>query len=123
MSGSIFQQARHWMFEEALPFWAERGIDRALGGYVEQLRLDGTDAAVDFKRVRVICRQIYVFSHATVLGRREYLPLARHGYEFLIAKAWQGPDRGWARTLDRFGGVKDGTPDLYDHAFVLFALG
>jgi N-acylglucosamine 2-epimerase/mannose-6-phosphate isomerase len=111
------------MFEQALPFWAERGVDRAFGGYVEQLRLDGSDAAVDFKRVRVIARQIYVFSHAALSGHGEYAPLARLGYEFLVSKAWQGPDGGWARLLDRRGRVSDPTPDLYDHAFVLFALG
>lgn len=114
---------RRWMFEDALPFWAAHGIDRTFGGYVEQLTLDGSDAAADFKRVRVIARQIYVFSHAALMGHRAYADLARHGYDWLIGKAWQGPGRGWARLLDRQGRVKDPTPDLYDHAFVLFALG
>ena len=123
MAEPLNDAVRRWMFEEALPFWAEHGIDRAFGGYVEELRLDGSDAAVDFKRVRVICRQIYVFSHAALLGRSDGAALARHGYEFLTSKAWLGPDRGWARLLDREGRVMDTTPDLYDHAFVLFGLG
>ncbi len=70
MADPLDKAVRHWMFEEALPFWAEHGVDRAFGGYVEQLSLDGSDAAVDFKRTRVICRQIYVFSHAALLGHR-----------------------------------------------------
>ena len=123
MADSLNEAVRHWMFEEALPFWAQQGVDRVFGGYVEQLRLDGSDAAVDFKRVRVICRQIYVFSHAALLGRSDGGDLAQHGYEYLIEKAWQGPDRGWARLLDRQGRLNDTTADLYDHAFVLFALG
>src|SRR3990172_775831 len=123
MADPLDKAVRHWMLEEALPFWAEHGVDRTFGGYVEQLNLDGSDAGVDFKRVRVVCRQIYVFSHAAILGRGEGAALAQLGYDHLIANAWQGPDRGWARLLDRQGRVKDSTADLYDHAFVLFALG
>ena len=123
MADPLDKAVRHWMFEEALPFWAEHGVDRAFGGYVEQLTLDGLDAAVDFKRTRVICRQIYVFSHAALLGYGSGAELARHGYLYLTEKAWLGPDRGWARLLDRHGRMKDATPDLYDLAFVLFALG
>jgi N-acylglucosamine 2-epimerase/mannose-6-phosphate isomerase len=114
---------RCWLFDEALPFWAHQGVDRSFGGYVERLRPNGTDAAASFKRTRVTCRQIYVFSHAALLGRQEYLDLARHGYEFLTRRTWQGPARGWARLLDREGRVADATPDLYDNAFALFALG
>jgi mannose/cellobiose epimerase-like protein (N-acyl-D-glucosamine 2-epimerase family) len=124
MADNLNQAVRRWMFEDALPFWSEHGVDRAFGGYVEQLRLDGSDAGVGFKRVRVTCRQIYVFSHAALLGYRDGIALARHGYEFLTSKAWQGPDGGWARSVDREGcTITDGVPDLYDHAFVLFGLG
>lgn len=120
-SPSIYGAVHHWLFEEALPFWAEHGVDHIRGGYTEHLRLDGGDAVVAFKRIRVICRQIYVFSHAAMLGWPDGLALARHGYEFLTAKAWLNP--GWARTVDPAGRVLDPTPDLYDHAFALFALG
>jgi mannose/cellobiose epimerase-like protein (N-acyl-D-glucosamine 2-epimerase family) len=123
MTDTIYASVRWWLFEEALPFWAENGIDRVHGGYVEQLRLDGTDPAVDFKRTRVIGRQIYVFCHAALLGRDDGIALARHGYDFLTTKAWLGPVRGWARVLDRSGCVTDATPDLYDLAFILFGFG
>jgi mannose/cellobiose epimerase-like protein (N-acyl-D-glucosamine 2-epimerase family) len=120
---NIHSALRRWTFEQALPFWARNGVDRQHGGYLEQLKLDGTDRAVAFKRLRVVCRQIYVFSHAALLEYPHGLALARHGYEFLTSRAWLGPKRGWARLLDRDGRVKDPTPDLYDLAFVLFALG
>jgi len=123
MTDTIYAPVRRWLLDEAMPFWAEKGIDRVHGGYVEELRLDGTDPAVDFKRTRVIGRQIYVFSHAALLGRDDGIALARHGYAFLTTKAWLGPGRGWARLLDRKGRVKDATPDLYDLAFILFGLG
>ncbi len=110
-----------WMFNSALPWWAANGLDRANGGYFEQMTLDGRDAAVPFKRTRVTARQIYVFSHAHVLGFREGAELARHGVDFLVSKTWNGVNQGFARRLTRSGGPLDPTPDLYDTAFVLFA--
>src|SRR6201986_1107372 len=72
-----------WMFEAALPWWAEHGLDRQRGGYVEQMTMDGRDAGVAFKRTRVTARQIYVFSHGHILGFSRGAELARHGFHFL----------------------------------------
>jgi mannose/cellobiose epimerase-like protein (N-acyl-D-glucosamine 2-epimerase family) len=112
---------RSWMFDQALPFWAVHGLDAEHGGYVEQLTLDGRDAAIDFKRTRVACRQVYVFSHAATMGWSAGAKLAEPGVSYLIERAWQGPDKGFAKLTTREGGVLDPTPDLYDLAFVLFA--
>ena len=108
------------MFDKALPFWAAHGLDLDHGGYVEQLTLHGEDAALDFKRTRVAGRQVYVFSHAALLGWRAGEQLGVLGMDILTQKAWQGADKGFARKLTREGDVLDGTPDLYDHAFALF---
>ena len=113
---------RDWMFNAALPLWAQAGVDRVDGGFVEQLDFQGRDAGAPGKRTRVTCRQIYVFSHAALLGQASGIDLARHGLAFLD-RAWDA-DRGyWARLQDRRGAVIDATPDLYDLAFGLFALG
>ena len=123
MTISSYEMMRHWLFDKALPFWLVHGVDRNEGGFVEQLSLDGSNAHVDFKRVRVVARQIYVFSHAALLGVPEAQPAADHGFEFLTRNAWLGDAAGWARALNRAGTVIDPTPDLYDLAFVLYALG
>lgn len=112
---------RHWTFDAALPWWAENGLDRHHGGYVEQMTLDGKDAAAAFKRTRVTARQIYVFSHAHILGFPGGAGLARHGFDFLVTRTWTGKETGFARRLTREGAVLDPTPDLYDLAFCLFA--
>jgi mannose/cellobiose epimerase-like protein (N-acyl-D-glucosamine 2-epimerase family) len=117
-----YQAVRTWMFEAALPFWGAAGVDRDGGGFHEELDLEGRPTGYTFKRTRVICRQIYVFSHAGMLGWGPGAALAAHGQDFLLRHAWLGPDRGWARQLSRTGAVLDPTPDLYDMAFVLFAL-
>ncbi|MGE3141852.1 MAG: AGE family epimerase/isomerase [Hyphomonadaceae bacterium] len=118
----LFDDVRAWMFEAALPLWGEAGVDRVRGGFREELDLAGRPTSVDFKRVRVMARQIYVFSHAAVLGWKPGLALSAWGYAFLVEKAWLGADKGWARRLSASGAVIDPTPDLYDLAFVLFAL-
>lgn len=117
-----FDRIRSWMFDAALPFWAARGVDAEHGGFLEELHFDGRPTAADFKRVRTLCRQTYVFSHAALLGWERGAELSRLGYEYLAKHAWLGSDRGWARLLSRQGAVIDATPDLYDLAFVLYAL-
>ncbi len=117
------EQARHWLFHRALPFWADAGVDRVHGGFHEALDPRGRPAAKSFRRLRVTCRQIYTFSHAATLGWSPGIPLAQLGWEYLRGHGWMGDDGGWARLLTPRGAVLDATPDLYDHAFVLFALG
>ena len=121
MSQIPYDEIRAWMFQAALPFWGGAGLDHAYGGFHEELTLDGRPADLPFKRTRVTCRQIYVFSHAALLGWEEGAALAQRGYDYLIAKAWIGEGR-WVRRLTREGAVLDPTPDLYDLAFALFAL-
>ena len=122
MAISSREKIHDWMFKAALPWWAANGIDRANGGFVEQVTPEGADAGIAFKRTRVTARQIYVFSHAHMLGFQPGLDLATYGVDFLVGKTWNGPANGFARKLALDGGALDPTPDLYDHAFVLFAL-
>jgi len=117
-----FAEVRSWMFDAALPFWGDAGVDRGRGGFFEELDFSGRPTAVPFKRTRAMCRQVYVFSHASLLGWAPGAALASAGYAYLVERAWLGPDKGWARRLTADGAVLDPTPDLYDLAFVLFAL-
>ena len=121
-SGQIdFGRIRRWMFDQALPIWAERGIDREHGGFLEELTPDAKPTSCTFKRVRVICRQIYVFAHASTLGWSQGAELADMGFVYLRDHT-RLADGGWARRLARDGVIIDSTPDLYDISFVIFAL-
>jgi len=121
MSQVPFAAARAWMFEAALPFWAEHGVDRIDGGFYEELAPSGAATACEFKRVRVICRQIYVFSHASLMGWTPGAAISEWGYKYLVSQA-RLREGGWARRLSRHGAVIDATIDLYDLAFVIFAM-
>ncbi|MDX2275835.1 MAG: AGE family epimerase/isomerase [Hyphomonadaceae bacterium] len=122
MSQIPFADIRAWMFDAALPFWGSAGVDHVHGGFHEALNLDGSPAESSFKRTRVICRQVYAFSHAALLGWAEGDALAKRGFDYLSEKAFLGFDQGWARRLTREGALLDPTPDLYDIAFAAFAL-
>jgi len=112
-----------WLFDTALPFWADVGVDRECGGFTERLNLTTAAPENPFKRMRVQARQIYVFSHAHLLGwNGPGLELAARAVDFITKNGWT-PGRGWARVLARDGIIADGTLDLYDQAFVLYALG
>ena len=112
---------RGWMFGQALPFWAGAGKDGPGLGVHEALRLDGTPAGLPFKRMRVQARQLYVFSHAALLGWAPGGAMADDIYGFMTRHGARA-DGAWARRLHPDGTVLDGTADLYDLAFVLFAL-
>ncbi|MCC7267673.1 MAG: AGE family epimerase/isomerase [Caulobacteraceae bacterium] len=105
--------ARSWLFDEALPLWAERGLDPA-GGFHDQLDDAGQPVAAP-KRARVQARQVMVFAEAGRLGwGGDWQAQVAHGLAFLRAQAVDGLA---PTTFDPPGPI-----DLYDQAFVLLAL-
>ena len=120
---SHIETIRSWLTDRALPLWSSCGVDHAEGGFVERLTMTGEPDLTATKRVRVQARQVYVFSHAYLIGMcpkgRE---LAMHGIEFIKDHAWIPDGGGVVHSLDRSGNVIDSKRDTYDHAFVLYAL-
>jgi mannose/cellobiose epimerase-like protein (N-acyl-D-glucosamine 2-epimerase family) len=118
------RRIRHWLVDAALPLWASAGLDLESGGFSERLLLDGTPDFAPAKRVRVQARQIYVFSHAKLLG---LMPdgdaVAAQGHMFVMRHGFpDGVAGGVVHALERDGSVCDAKRDTYDHAFLLFAL-
>ncbi|MFC4167557.1 AGE family epimerase/isomerase [Teichococcus aestuarii] len=110
-----------WLTGRAWPCWLAHGVDWQAGAFHESLTLDGYACAAEFRRLRVVARQVYSFS----LAHRHGLPRAAEavelGLDFLRRRARQ-PDGGYAWRFGLDGRVTDGRRDLYDHAFVLLAL-
>ena len=113
---------RSWLLGTVMPFWAEAGVDRRNGGFVERLSLDRRPEPGADRRLRVQARQIYAFSHAHLLGAPDWaLDTARAGFAFLAAHGWDEAG-GWHHLLTGSGEPRDRRKDTYDHAFVLFAM-
>ena len=113
---------RKWLFDIALPFWADKGIDRQHGGVYEALNHDGSPADLDYKRLRVLARQIYCFAHASMLGwEGDSDTVLRHCFDTLTETGWHA-DGGWIHLWNPDGSVQDTRRDCYDQCFVLLAL-
>jgi mannose-6-phosphate isomerase len=110
-----------WLRVAAWPIWLARGIDRERGGFFEALSLDTKTCSADFRRLRVVARQIYVFSEAHRTGSLGAAEAVRIGLRFLERHAMH-PEGGYAWRFDLDHRAIDLTRDLYDHAFVLLAL-
>lgn len=116
-----YKRFERWIFQEALPLWSKEGFEEELG-FSETLDLQGCRLSVGFKRARVHARQIYVFSHAYELGFKPGLEIARAGVNFLIQNGWSRDSGGWVVSMGEKGGIVDAELDLYEQAFVIFAL-
>jgi mannose/cellobiose epimerase-like protein (N-acyl-D-glucosamine 2-epimerase family) len=117
------REARNWLMDSCFPLWSERGVGEH-GLFREILSLDHQTADQDTTRVRVQARQTYVFTEALKMGWKPDMA-ADHiamGLEALMGPCLQS-DGLAGRVLDSAGGgLTDNSADLYDTAFVLFAL-
>jgi len=112
---TVWREARDWLFEEALPFWADVGVDPT-GGFHDQID-DARRPVATPKRLRVQGRQIFVFAEAGRLGwSGPWRDLVRHGLAFLDAHP---PVDGLYPTV--FGRPDRGDL-LYDQTFALLGL-
>ncbi|GBQ34805.1 mannose-6-phosphate isomerase [Gluconacetobacter azotocaptans] len=114
-----------WLFDRALPVWGATGCDGdaddpARLGAREQLNPDGTAADPGFKRLRVQARQLYAFTRAALYGWPG--GAARAGGIYRFMRHGLRDDGGWVSRLTAGGAVLDPTADLYDLAFIIFAL-
>ena len=120
MTDTALTLLKDWLLRDALPLWAERGVDNSDGGFFERLSPQG-DVLNDNRRARLVGRQIYAFSVADALGwSGPARALVAHGVDFLLDRMIQGDaivplvsPRDWSGPVHF---------DLYDQAFVLFGL-
>lgn len=112
--------AREWLFDAALPFWWQVGADHE-GGFHEKIALDGRPVPA-LRRIRVQTRQAYSFIEGGRLGwPGPWKDAAAHAVDFMRTRYCRAD--GLYRALVAPGGTPlDETADLYDQAFVLFAL-
>ena len=101
-------------------FYHPTCMDEEYGGYINQLRDDGSIFDRMTKHLVGTCRFIYCFSLASIVHRDEvYRDAAAHGLRFLRDHHRQA-DGGFAWVLSGRD-ISDGTYHCYGHAFVLLA--
>lgn len=112
-----------WLSEIALPTFARLAVGNGTEGYVEFLSPDRTVSVRPDKSTLSTARLIYCFSHAAVLDPAgPGLSAASHGLDFLRRRL-ANPAGGFYRSVGSDGTPLDGSNDLGDLAFVLFACG
>jgi mannose-6-phosphate isomerase len=113
-----------WTRETALPFWGSIGVDDKRGGFHERLDFSGQPVVSVPKRVMVQGRQLYVFSHAALLGwYDDGKRLADRCVDYLLSSFYQADGKpGWVYALAPDGTIADPMRDTYGHAFVLLGL-
>jgi mannose-6-phosphate isomerase len=114
---------RSWLIEEALPFWAATGFDHSTHSFEERLDFSGRPAPEAPRRLMVQCRQIYVFSHATLLGWFDGRDLVGKALGGLLQN-YRGrvESAPFVFSVARTGEVVDPRQDSYGYAFLLIAL-
>jgi mannose/cellobiose epimerase-like protein (N-acyl-D-glucosamine 2-epimerase family) len=116
--------SRAWLSENLIPAWIGRAIRPGRAGFVEQF--DPADPMRDPGAVRttlVTARLTYVFSHAHLLDPQgDALAAARHGFAFLRDACREGGSGRFLHAVREDGTSVDAQTDLYDLAFVLFAM-
>ena len=111
---------RDWLFEAAFPRWSSNGVDKH-GCFREKLNLDGSPIETETTRVRVQARQTYCFAIAKNLGWGPAEDILKMGVNTLLNKCML-PSGLPAVTIHPQHGPVNAAVDLYDVAFVLFAL-
>lgn len=117
------REARAWLFDSCFPLWADHGLTET-GLFPELLTLEHDELPTETTRVRVQARQTYVFAEAWRLGwkRETAARLVNAGVGVLAGPALGVEGLAGRRLASDGSGLSDPVPDLYDTAFVLFAL-
>lgn len=115
------QRARHWLLHEAAPLWAHRGRTDS-GLFAERMTLQG-EPNPSYFRTFVQARHIFSFVTIGKMGwTGPWRDLVTETMQLLVSKA-KRPDGFFVHRLSEEADQLDQRADLYDQAFVLFALG
>jgi len=109
-----------WLVGDALPVWAEKGIDPRRGACCEAIDLDTQEGTHSPCRARVVPRQIYSFLEGARLGwsgPAQKLATALHDW---YADTYLLEQGHFASAVDWDNKITDRSFDLYNQAFSLF---
>ena len=117
------REARDWLIETSFPLWSREGVG-GHGLFREHLDLAHREVEGETTRVRVQARQTYFFCLACDLGwdRERAERLIRMGVNALKGPCLRADGLAGRVLASDGSGLSDARADLYDTAFVLYAL-
>ncbi len=111
-----------WLTEDALPAWQAGGINSDTGECYETIDLATQQGVPRDRRARVIPRQIYSFLEGARLGWKGPSETIATRLWTWFSDTYRLPDGTFAATAAMDNTLTDARFDLYNQAFVLFAL-
>lgn len=118
----LAREVKEHLISTIIPFW-ERLKDEENGGYYGYLDYDLKLDKKAEKGCILNSRITWFFANAyTVLGEKELLDYAKHGYEFMKHHCIDWEKGGVFWSLDYEGHPKDTTKHTYNQAFSIYAL-
>jgi len=106
-----------------LPFWRERSLDHAGGGFVAEMANDGTLNEKAPKGLILNARLLWTFSalYRELADERD-LALARRAYDYLESFFRDRAYGGYLWRVKQDGCVMDSSKKIYGQAFCIYAL-
>ncbi len=119
-----YEEMRHHLLQELMPFWETHGVDSEYGGYLTYLDKDGNPTGETLKTVVCQTRMIYSYSsaHRANLGGGKYLDIAGQGVDFLLRHFLDKKYGGWYWVCQQDGSPHDRAKIMYGHSFAIYAL-
>jgi mannobiose 2-epimerase len=129
MPTEILDELKKALLDGILRRWYPLVVDRECGGYFTNVTCDWTLPPAQEKMIVTQARHIWTASKVAEFTDESglYLPIARHGYEFLRDVMWDAEYGGFYQTRGRCGGMSEckGWRDekrAYGNAFALYGL-
>ncbi|GAB4019662.1 AGE family epimerase/isomerase [Spirosoma migulaei] len=128
MTNETLQQYRQELHDhltnELLPFWTQRAVDRANGGFITHFDQYGNDSGEDEKSLIAQTRSIYTYSsaHRAGYGTGELADMARHGVDYLLTNMWDQEHGGFYWMTNRKGEVLNDQKIVYGQSFAIYSL-
>jgi N-acylglucosamine 2-epimerase len=121
-AGQLREQYRAALLDDVIPWWQKHSADRECGGYFSLLERDGHPYATD-KYMWTTGREVWMFSHLFNVQeqRPDWLELAGHGADFLLANAFRDDGKMFFR-LTRDGRPMSNVLSIYTECFGAIAL-
>ncbi len=120
----MLEEMRHHLYQELLPFWAVRGVDKQYGGFLTYLDQYGNPTGETLKTLICQTRMIYTYSSAFRSGvaGQDFLDIAAQGVHFLMKHFWDEEYSGWNWVTEQDGTVHDRSKIMYGQSFAIYSL-